>query len=386
VFSALVGPMPVVPPVVVPPVVVPPVVVPPGVVPVPVPGEELSVGVEPPPPWAGRLGGGEVGVGGLELPDVGGDVVVLALAVWDVVGVADGAHWLALAPAFFLLPVGLVFALTEAVELAVGVGVAVALAGVVAVLVAAVLLSLGLAVPLAESLAGLVVPLAGELSTDPPGEAFGLTGLPELDGLAAAIDEGLGGHVVAVPLLEPAAVPPEPTAPPPVPIWVAEPAALPAPPLLLEGEENPTAEPKWTRVSRSGGNARTTPMANTAQATASAGRSSPDRQGWGRPRPGSSAPPRSAFQRRTRSARKPPAAPDAFEGLLPWVGPDRTRARIRSSPSGRGSTWSAAACSSRRKNSANSGPCGGMPSCPGLVITPAPGPRAGRPCRGRCGS
>ena len=271
-FSALAGPVPVVPL-----VVVPPVVVSPDVVPAPVPGEELSVGVEPPPPWAGRLGGGEVGVGGLELPDVGGDVVALALAVWDVLGVADGAHWLALAPAFFLLPVGLVFALTEAVELAVGVGVVVALAGVAAVLVAAVLLSLGLA----ESLAGLVVPLAGELSTDPPGGAIGLTGLPELDGLAVTIDEELGGHVGAVPLLEPATVPPGPTAPPPVPIWVAEPAALPAPPLLLEGEENPTAVPKWTRVSRSGGNARTTPMANTAQATASAGRSSPDHQGWG---------------------------------------------------------------------------------------------------------
>jgi hypothetical protein len=53
-------------------------------------------------------------------------------------------------------------------------------------------------------------------------------------------------------------------------------------PLLLGEEVIPTAEPIWSMASRVGGNARTTPTANTAQAIARTGRSRPSRQsrGW----------------------------------------------------------------------------------------------------------
>ena len=99
----------------------------------------------------------------------------------------------------------------------------------------------------------------------------------------------------------------------------------------------PTAEPSVTKASRSGGTDRATPMANTAQATARAGRSHPYRQSRSSrsPVPSASCPPRAVFQRRTRPARKPPLA---AECLLAWAGPELTRARIRSSPSGRGSS------------------------------------------------
>jgi hypothetical protein len=82
-------------------------------------------------------------------------------------------------------------------------------------------------------------------------------------------------------------------------------------------------------------------MANTAQAAARTGLSSPSRQSrcrgrvWPLPPRAESSPPRPAFQRPARTARKPPRA---AERLLAWAGPDRTRARIISSPSGCGST------------------------------------------------
>ena len=56
--------------------------------------------------------------------------------------------------------------------------------------------------------------------------------------------------------------------------------AAPGAPVLLR-EVNPTAEPKWTKAWRSGATASATPMANTAKATARAGRSSPSRQSRG---------------------------------------------------------------------------------------------------------
>jgi len=58
---------------------------------------------------------------------------------------------------------------------------------------------------------------------------------------------------------------------------------VPWDPLLL-WELIPTAEPSWTKAWRSGGTARATPTANTAQATARPDRSNPYRQsrGWRR--------------------------------------------------------------------------------------------------------
>jgi hypothetical protein len=241
-------------------------------------------------------------------------------------------------------------------------------------------------VPLVPSLELL---LAGEVC-EPSGDALGFAGFVDL---AVAADEDDDGQAVGCALLGLADGALAGPAPP-----FAEPAALPEPsrlgafPLALD-DEIPTADPSWTKASRSGGRARTTPMANTAQAAARAGLSSPSRQSRGRraplprdgaPRAGSS-PPRPVSQR-PRPARKPPGAAAC---LLARAGPDRTRARIRSSPSGRGSTWSAAACRARRRyspKSIGSGPGGGGPSNPDLVITLAPGPRAGRSCRGRCGS
>ena len=289
------------------------------------PGEELSAGVEPPPPRAGGAEGGEEA----ELP--GDDWDDVGVAAWETVGVADG-QGLALGLLSFSLLVALGLAVAEAFELSVLVAEAVTLGDVVVVLVA---VPLG---PAGPSAGLLLVPPEGELPAEPAGVTVGLTRWPDVDAWAAVVDEGLDGHAVDVPLTGSAEVPLRPPAPLAWPIWVPVPAAVEGPGLLLE-EAIPTAEPSSTRVSRSGGNVRTTPMANTAQAAARAGRSSPCRQPCvgGRPRPASPAPPRTAFHRRTRSARNPPDAP-AFACLLAWAGPAWTRARIRSSPSGRGST------------------------------------------------
>jgi hypothetical protein len=281
----------------------------------------------------------------------------------------------------------LVLAFAGAVAVSLVVSVVLSVAGAVVVPVA-VAVSLGPVLSLAGLSLGLLLVLpVGGLVTVLVGAGVAL-GVADVAGLAAADDEEADAHAVAVPLLWPAEA--RSWLPPPdEPAWLPDPAAPGPLPLVLE-EEIPTAEASWTKASRSGGNARTTPMANTAQAIARAGRSSPSRHsrgclpGWPSAA-GSSCPPGNMFQRRTRPARNPQRAQGAIESLLAWAGLDRTRARIRSSPSGRGSTWSAAACSSRRKNSAKSCPCGGMPSWPGLLITPAPGRRAGRSCRGLCG-
>jgi hypothetical protein len=237
--------------------------------------------------------------------------------------------------------------LAAALPLAVAVDVAVAL-------VLAVDVAEAEAVPVAEALPpslgltlvlsllpglSLTVPLAGAVP-EPVGGTLGsaLLDLADLDALAGEVGDM---QTVACALLWLADELEEPAAPP-----VAEPAALPAPfrlgvPWLGLEEVIPTAELSETKASRSGGSARTTPMANTAQAPARIGLSSPSRQSrcCGRarslpPRAESSLP-RPASRRPVRRARKPPAA---AERLVAWAGPDRTRARIRSSPSGRGST------------------------------------------------
>ena len=182
----------------------------------------------------------------------------------------------------FLLPVALVLAFAEAVVVPLLVAVAVTLAVAVAVPVA-VALALELALELALPLAGLSLGLP--LVLPPDGLVTGVAGagvalgVTDLDGLAAADDEEVDRQVVSFPLLWSAEVRPRLAPPPDEPAWVPDPSAL-APPLALE-EENPTAVPSWTKASRSGGTAKETPMANTAQATARAGRSSPYRQSRG---------------------------------------------------------------------------------------------------------
>jgi hypothetical protein len=239
----------------------------------------------------------------------------------------------------FLLPVLLPVAAAVAVPLAVLLALLPAVAVEVAValpVAEALLLSLGLTLVL-SLLPGLalVLPLAGVVP-EPVGGTLGCV-LPDLADLDALADEVGDMQAVACALLwladELAG---------PAPPLLADPAALPAPfrlgvPWLgLEEEVIPTAELSETTASRSGGSARTTPMANTAQAPARIGLSSPSRQSrgraWPRPPRAESSPPRPAFQ---RPARKPPRA---AARLLAWAGPDRTRARMRSSPSGRGST------------------------------------------------
>lgn len=201
-------------------------------------------------------------------------------------------------------------ALRVAVEAALAVLVAVAVAVPVAVVVA-VALSPGL----------LLVLSVGELLAESAGDALdGVTGLADVADLASMDDGELDGHTGTCPLLWAAELPPGLTPPadaPPAdaPPWVPDPVRLGTPPLVLELElelewENPTAVPSWTKAPRSGGIARATPMANTAQAAARAGRSSPYRQSrcCRSPGPSPSCPPRAAFQRRTMSARKPPLA------------------------------------------------------------------------------
>jgi hypothetical protein len=372
----------------------------------PAPGEVPSVGLTSVFPAAGKLDvedADEAGAAGLELPEAGADVVTLGLAVLAglELGVAQGEA--AVFPGF-LLPVALAFAVAVAEAVAPAVLVALPLAVALAVAVAVLVAE---AVPVAEALPpslGLAVvpPPAGLLLALPLGgvvcEAAGVaSGVCDLADLAALADlDARAGEVavaqaVARALRWPADVLAGPAPP------LAEPAALPDPARLGAlwlglAEEIPTADPSWTKASRSGGSARTTPMAKTAQAPARIGLSRPSRQsrcrGRGRglaPRADSS-PARPPFPRPASPARKPRDTP---KRPVARAGPDRTRARIRSSPSGRGSTWSAAACSVRRRyspKSMGSGPCGGMPSNPDLVITPAPRPSAGRSCRGRCGS
>jgi hypothetical protein len=246
--------------------------------------------------------------------------------------------------AAFLLPGALVLAVAVAEADPDALAVLVALLLAVAVEVAA---AVSVTVPVGEALSlppGLTLvpplPLALPLAVavpEPVGGTLG-TALLDLADFDALGDEVGEGHaVVACALLWLADELPAPAPP------FAEPAALPEParlgvPLLGLEDEIPTADPSETKASRSGGKARTTPMANTAQAAARSGLSSPSRQsrGRGRVRP----PPSRAESSRPRPALQRPASKPAraAERLLAWAGPDRTRARIRSSPSGWGST------------------------------------------------
>ena len=368
----------------------------------PVPVDGPSVGLPAVLPVDGRLDvddadPDEVGVAVLVLPDGEADAVALGLLTFlgGLGLVLEAGHEgepVGLAAAF-LLPVALVFAVAEAVALLLALLLAVAVAVLVAEAVpVAEALSLPDGLTLELPLAGLpLVPSpellpAGEVC-EPCGDALGFTGLLAFADRAAAADEEGDAQAVGCALLRLDDVLAGPAPPFAGPAALPEPSRLGAFPLALD-DAIPTADPSWTKASRSGGRARTTPMANTAQAAARTGLSSPSRQSRGRcraPPRACSSPPRPLTQRPS-PARKPPGA---AECPLARADPDRTRARIRSSPSECGSTWSAAACSARRRyspKSIGSGPCGGGPSNPDPVITLAPGPRAGRSCRGRCGS
>jgi hypothetical protein len=233
------------------------------------------------------------------------------------------------------------------------------------------MLSLGLAVPVVTGLP-LVVTLelgltdsagllctGGGVVTGGDGVTFGgavevTVRLGEMAGLAGAAL--LGGHTVTAGLGDATGVLPTPSAPAEVPLSrpLGEPAGLGAPALCCE--ESPTELPSWTKAARSGGSDSATPAANTAQATATAGRimrcrQSSDGRVWPfllrpcRPwadagcarAPGAAIPPDRALCRRIQPASPEPEAGASALSLVKEV-PARTRARIRSSPSGRGST------------------------------------------------
>jgi hypothetical protein len=248
--------------------------------PVAVPGELLIVGLTSVLPVEGELDVDEPAAGGVAEP----------------VPLDADAGAVALGLAFFVcsvLPVALVFAVAEAVVVAVPLAL---------LLAEAVALLLAEAVPVAETLTlpdglTLVLPLAGlpvvaalepllagevcELCGDTLG-VRDLAGLSDLADLAdAAADEEDDGQAVGDALLGLAEAPAGPAPPFGDPAAVPEPSRLGAFPLGLE-DEIPTAEPSWTKASRSGGSERTTPMANTAQAAARTGLSSPSRQSRGR--------------------------------------------------------------------------------------------------------
>lgn len=172
---------------------------------------------------------------------------------------------------------------------------------------------------------------------------------------------------------------------------VPGPAAAPGP-LPPELCPDSTEELSWTIACRSGGTAMATPRAKTMQATASAGRSMTSRMSQVDRQPARSDHPDQRDRRdrrdlRDRSDRDPAAngcdgpgrdgvgredagpdgarpGPAGTPSSKPWLAsvpafanagpPDRILVRIRSSPSGRGSTCSAAACSAARTYSAKS--------------------------------
>jgi hypothetical protein len=237
--------------------------------PVSAPGGVLFAGVVLVPPAAGELDAGDAGVEELPLAGVDPDAVACGLTVSDGLTelVGQGAP---VAVAVFLPPVALVFAVAEAVELALLVAVAVAVAVVVAVAVA---VAVAVVVAVAVSPGPLLVPPLGGLVTWFAGVTFGVTDFVDLaDG-----DGDDDAHTVACALLGAAEVPPLLMPPTAEPSWVPAPFRLGTRLPVLEEVEIPTAEPSWTKAWRSGGTARATPMANTAQAAASAGRSTPYR-------------------------------------------------------------------------------------------------------------
>jgi hypothetical protein len=277
--------------------------------PVPVAGGVLSVGLLPVLPPAGGLDGGNTVVGEL-LAGVDARGVARGLADVDgwveLVGQPDPVALAVCLPLFALL-LDFADAVLLGSPVAVEVAFAVAVAIVVAVAVAdpvgvAVAVPVGVAVALSPALL-LVLPLAG-LLTELAGGALDVADLADAAGLAWADDGEPGEHGVTGTLPWTAEVPPPP-APPAGAFWVADPFRVGVPSELEL--EIPTAEPRLTKAWRSGGTDRATPMANTAQAAASAGRSHPYRQSrcCRSPAPSGSWPPRAVFHRRTMPARKP---------------------------------------------------------------------------------
>ncbi len=244
------------------------------------------------------------------------------------------------------------FDLVKAAGVVLGVAVAVV---VVTGLPLVVTPELGLTVP-----AGLLVDGDGVLGVVEGvtcGVAVGATvsfGL--VAGLTGAVP--LGGHTVAVGLAEAAGV----LLPGPAALDEALPSRPPGEPddglaaPLVCCEESPTELPSWTKAARSGGSDSATPIANTAQATATTGRTircrqSTDGRAWPlllRPcppgaealcarAPGTGVPPSRALRRLIQPPSPEPEAGASAPSVAKAV-PARTRARIRSRPSGRGST------------------------------------------------
>jgi hypothetical protein len=360
-----------------------------------------AVGLTMMPCDGAELDAEELGVVGLTLADADPVALDSAALVGVAVGLGVGLTQLA-GP----VPPGVICLLFAALRLAVesvAVGVTVTLGVTVVVAVpvgvaVAVAVPVPVPVPVPVGVPLLLVPPAG-LGAELAGVTLGVCDLLDLAGAwedwegcgweAREDGEELVGHAVAaaplgLALLLPVLIPPfDEGACVPVPARLGgllEPVLA-----LVLCDEIPAIWPIWTMAWRVGGSASAMPMANTAAPSAKAGRSSPSRQSRlsRRACPASSRRAHPVFHGRVRPARKPPAAP-ALACLLARAGPALTRARIRSRPSGCGSTWSAAACSARRRNSPKSCPCGGVPSWPGLLITPAPGRCAGRTCRVPC--
>jgi hypothetical protein len=301
------------------------------------------------------------------------DVVGLACAVADGLPLPDG-ETAALAEC-----AGVIAGLVEVLRQFVGAVLAVSSMRAL-VEVAAVALWLALAVVVGLALVvtpelGVAVPLG--LPPDEGGVVGGVVGgtsgdvvgvtllLGETAGLTAA--ELLGGHMVAAGLVGVADVLPCPSAPTEVPLTTPpdELAGLVVPLLLLLllccCEESPTELPRETKAARSGGSDSATPIANTAQATATTGRIMRSRRSAGdrvcpllrcsfvlspgRPEaaaPCASAPAAGIPPSRDLRRRIQPASPGFLAGAsapsLVKAVPARTRARMRSRPSGRGST------------------------------------------------
>lgn len=331
----------------------------------------------------------EAGVDGLAsaladgLPVFDGDVLVLVLVLVDLAGVTAGLGlWQSVVAALLFLALLFLAALdldaAGAVELALLLALVLAVADAVPV---AVVLEVGVTV--LDGLSAGVDELPGLVGV-PCGVTAGVT-VP-VDKVADG--DVADGQTVSLAVAEAAGLLPAPAAP------ADEPSTLPAEPatvgtVLLRWEVRPTELPSETKASRIGGKASATPIANTAQAAATAGRSIRSRQSsCGRAWPcracaGALA--RPASRRRTQPA-SPVTGGVSEELSLVKAVPVRTRARIRSRPSGRGSTWSAAACSACRRNSPKSGPCDPSGPWPCLLISPAPVPHAGPICHGPCDS
>ncbi len=217
-------------------------------------------------------------------------------------------------------------------------------------LLLALLVALGLPLP-DTSVAGLAGELGG--GVDGPGEVGAVVeGLDEAGVLLAeGVAEDCAHDASGVGRRCWAAVDPELPAPPAA-VWPPRPAAVGLVALVELVPSKAAATDELTACRSGGTDARTTPTANIAQARAIAGLIRPARQSRRGLRPASPAlcPARRAFQRRTMSASTPPLADTALAdtaladtaladtALADTARLAPARARIRSSPSGCGST------------------------------------------------